>query len=72
MDTNTVLKIIEMLDKRLEIIDQSFEYDPDSEVSIDMGQQVGKQEALEELRDHLQEYIHSLQNAVENDMNRGD
>jgi hypothetical protein len=56
MDTETVYKIIAMIDNRLAVIEESFIIDPDSEVCYDTGQQIGKQDALE-LRNHLQEYI---------------
>lgn len=57
MNTETVLQIIAMIDSRLEIIEESFICDPDREEHIDMAQQVGKEKALEELRNHLQEYL---------------
>lgn len=55
MDTDTVLKIIEMLDARIEAIKPW-----SNTIGITA---VGQ---LEDFRDYLQSYIHSLQNAVEN------
>lgn len=57
MDTETVLQIINLIDNRLEIIEETFIIDPDKEERYDTGQQIGKEKALEELRDYLQEYI---------------
>ena len=57
MNTETIIEIIAMIDSRLEIIEESFICDPDREEHIDMAQQVGKEKALEELRNHLQEYL---------------
>jgi len=57
MDTETVLQIIAMIDSRLAIIEETFIIDPDKEERYDTGQQIGKQDALEELRNHLQDYI---------------
>ena len=57
MNTETIIEIIAMIDSRLEIIEKSFICDPDREVYVDMAQQVGKEKALEELRNHLQEYL---------------
>ena len=57
MNTDTVLQIINLIDIRLEQIEETFICDPDREVHIDIAQQVGKEKALEELRNHLQEYL---------------
>ena len=57
MDTNTVLQIIAMIDIRLEIIEESFIYDPDREEHINVAQQVGKEKALEELKTELQKHL---------------
>lgn len=70
MDTDTVLKIIEMLDSRKnELIgwhDASLDLDNyDNRYKHQM-------QVLCDFKDHLQEYIHSLQNQVENDMNKGE
>lgn len=61
MDTGTVMTIIEMLDRRIELLRPH-----SSTVGVTA---VG---ALEDFKDYLQEYIHSLQNQVENEMNRGE
>jgi hypothetical protein len=60
MDTETVYKIIAMIDSRLAVIEESFIIDPDSEVRYDAAQQLGKEKALEELRNHLQECIENV------------
>jgi hypothetical protein len=65
MDTETVLQIINLIDNRLEIIEETFIIDPDKEERYDTGQQIGKQDALEELRDYLQEYIESQVSQIE-------
>jgi hypothetical protein len=65
MDTETVLQIINMLDTRIAVIEESFVYDPDSDVYYDAGQQIGKQKALEEFRDHLQNYVEGQVNQAE-------
>lgn len=57
MDTQTVFRIIEMIDVRLKVIEESFICYLDRKEPIDVGQQIGKEKALEELRDHLQDYI---------------
>ena len=70
MDTDTVLKIIAMIDARIAECEDFKNSDAldDSQWRFVEGTQFG----LQELSNHLQEYIHSLQNAVENDMNRGE
>lgn len=60
MDTGTVLEIIEMLDKRIE------------EKHEDPLAQVSEYFELTLFRDYLQKHIDSLQNQVENEMNRGE
>lgn len=57
MDTNTVLQIINLINIRLEIIEETFICDPDREEHIDIAQQVGKEKALEELRAELQKHL---------------
>lgn len=74
MDTETVLKIIEMLDARIAILNaEMYEHDKakykqDEDYFLTLAQR----DILEDFSDTLQEYIHSLQNQVENDMNRGE
>lgn len=70
MDTQTVLKIIEMLDKRKNMLlgwhDASLDWNHyDNRYKHQM-------QVLCDFRNHLQEYIESQVNQVENDMNRGD
>jgi hypothetical protein len=57
MDTETLFTIIAMINVKLQLIEESFTYDPDRKESIDMAQQIGKEKALEELKDDLQKYI---------------
>jgi hypothetical protein len=57
MDTETLFTIIAMINVKLQLIEESFTYNPDREESIDMAQQIGKEKALEELKDDLQDYI---------------
>jgi hypothetical protein len=57
MDTETLFTIIAMINVKLQLIEESFTYNPDREESIDMAQQIGKEKALEELKDDLQKYI---------------
>jgi len=66
MDTDTVLKIIEMLDHRTMMLENLTSGMPNSAYHM------GRLEALSDFSDTLQEYIHSLQNQVENEMNRGE
>ena len=70
MDTDTVLKIIAMIDVRIKNITKQ------EEINDARGEEMlwytGGVDALKKLQDHLQKHIDSLQNAVENDMNRGD
>jgi hypothetical protein len=68
MDTDTVQKIIEMLDARISNYELNIK-NPD--VMLVMSD-CGAIKALKEFGDHLQKYKHSLQNQVENDMNRGE
>jgi hypothetical protein len=57
MNAETLIQVVEIIDSRLQVIEESFTYDPDREESIDMAQQIGKEKALEELKDYLQKYI---------------
>ena len=59
MNTETLLQVIDMLDKRIE------------EKHENPLAQVSEYFELMLFRDYLQGYIHSLQNQVENDMNGG-
>jgi len=74
MDTETVLKIIAMLDTRVAILNAQMaehdkaKYKQDEDYFLTLAQR----DVLEDFIDTLQEYIHSLQNAVENEMNRGE
>lgn len=70
MDTGTVMTIIAMLEARIENIIKQEEIDDAR--GEEMLWYTGGVEALQDFKDYLQEYIHSLQNAVENDMNRGE
>ncbi len=57
MYIETLEDVIRIIDSRLKVIEESFIYNPDSDVTYDTGQQIGKQKALTELKDYLQEYI---------------
>ena len=70
MDTGTVIQIIEMLDTRIENILKQEEIDDARGDEIEWYR--GGADALINLKKHLQGYIHSLQNQVENEMNRGE
>ena len=70
MDTGTVMTIIAMFDARIENIIKQEEIDDAR--GEEMLWYTGGVEALKDFKDYLQEYIHSLQNQVENDMNRGE
>lgn len=65
MDTGTVLKIIEMLDARIAKIQQQEEDDDPRGDEITWYRISAR--TLEDFSDHLQGYIHSLQNQVENE-----
>ena len=70
MDTETVLKIIAMIDARIAECEDFKNCDAldDSQWRFVEGTQFG----LQELSNHLQEYIESQVNQVENEMNRGE
>jgi hypothetical protein len=55
MDTETVFKIIALLDVRLEHIEGLFNGEIDED--FDTAQQCGKRDGLEEIRNYLQGYI---------------
>ena len=65
MDTDTVLKIINMLDARIKIAHDTWDMTGDS------GALHAKNE-LKSFQNHLQAYIESQVNQVENEMNRGE
>jgi len=68
MDTETVLKIIEMINHDIAYINGTTEVtDPEKALF-----QYGGVIALAGFRDHLQSYIESQVNQVENEMNRGE
>lgn len=81
MDTGTVLKIIEMLDKQ--IWDITYEHSDlqcfmiaDNYAAAEIKEAgalyKAEKKALVDFRNHLQEYIESQVNQVENEMNRGE
>ena len=70
MDTGTVLEIIAMLEARIEnIIKQEEIHDARGD---EMLWYSGGVDALIDLKNHLQKYIESQVNQVENNMNRGE
>jgi hypothetical protein len=71
MDTETVLKVIAMLDNNLastrdEDVKLYYSFSPEE------NKMLGRRKALEDFRDELQGFIEAQVNQVENDMNRGD
>jgi hypothetical protein len=71
MDTETVLKVIAMLDNNLastrdEDVKLYYSFSPEE------NRMLGRRKALEDFRDTLQGFIEAQVNQVENDMNRGD
>jgi uncharacterized protein YukE len=64
MDTTTVLQIIAMLDTRIAVCEKFFNGETDE--AFDTAQEIGKEKALTEFRDHLQEYIELQVNYAEN------
>lgn len=81
MDTETVLKIIAMLDAK--IFDVTSDYcdlelfmishdEPAFLIKQAKERYQVRKKALVDFSNHLQKHIDSLQNQVENDMNRGD
>lgn len=67
MDTETVFKIIDMLDRRISNYESNIA-NPD--VMLVMSD-VGAIKALKELRNYLQEYIESEVSKAEDQMNEG-
>jgi len=73
MDTETVLKIIEMLEHRLEREDVTIPEDiPTHQYDEVIAYAMGKRDAFIQLKNFLERCIDSQVNQVENDMNRGD
>jgi hypothetical protein len=70
MDTKTVLKVIAMLDQIIEGLNKEFDNSDLYGDQLDwiQGQIIG----FKEFKEHLQGFIESQVNQVENDMNRGD
>lgn len=70
MDTDTVLKIIAMLDARIDEVENELETTDllRYEAEWIQGQIIG----FKDFKNHLQAYIESQVNQVENDMNRGE
>lgn len=70
MDTGTVLKIIAMLEARIDELEQEFETTDLYGYQLDwiQGQIIG----FKDFKNHLQAYIESQVNQVENNMNRGE
>jgi len=70
MDTNTVLKIIAMLDARIDELENELETTDLHGYQLDwiQGQIIG----FKDFKNHVQYYIESQVNQVENNMNRGE
>ena len=70
MDTGTVLEIIAMLEARIDKLKNEFEITDLYGYQLDwiQGQIIG----FKDFKNHLQEYIESQVNQVENNMNRGE
>jgi hypothetical protein len=64
MDTQTVLEIIEMLDNKVKAL--RIEIDESPLQGADLEFEMGMMRGFKEFRDHLQEYIESQVNQVEN------
>lgn len=72
MDTDTVLKIIDMIDAKLESLDETRCLHTRQRNLIKAQEYVDRGCELNGFKIHLIKYIDSLQNAVENEMNRGE
>ena len=76
MNTETVLKIIAMLEREAERIYwtdmKESSLNPDPVFPNAYYEHVGAMKALSDFADHLQEYIESQVDQVENEMNRGE
>jgi hypothetical protein len=66
MDTETVLKTIAMLNHRIQMFENITSSMPNSPYHM------GILKAYSDFREHLQSYIESQVNQVENEMNRGE
>lgn len=67
MDTTTVLKIIEMIDDRLQKNSMDFNSVPWEEMPDEVYyRSIGEESGLTELKDHLQSFIEAQLNAEEN------
>jgi hypothetical protein len=73
MDTETVLKIIEVLENRLKHGDVTIPEDiPSHFYDEGIAYAMGKREAFTQVKNYLEMYIDSHVNQVENEMNRGE
>lgn len=57
MDTETLEKVIGMLNAELQVIEDSYVNESDKEEWFYIGKRVGKEEALQKFRDHLERYV---------------
>lgn len=75
MDTETVFKIIAMIDARIYNISPSIkdktDFTDEFEATLNLGRK-GQRLALRELKEHLQEYIELQVAQVEHAMNQGE
>ena len=73
MDTETVLKIIEMLNATKSFATKEYQEGFECETNREYTAYVnGQCDALNGVINQFQKYMHSLQNQVENEMNRGE
>ena len=77
MDTETVLKIIKVMENRLTHDDMNLDYATDENPDFWEGMpeynfQLGYHRAFYELKNYLEFFIESQVNQAENDMNRGE
>lgn len=68
LDTDTVLTIIQMIDRRIDFYAKYYPINNDKDYQI----AIGKEMALSELQNYLQEYIEGLVTQAENNLNAGD
>lgn len=72
MDTGTVLKIINHINKQIDMINGYALNNKGGLTEVEAIRAIAGRNTLKQLRDYLQEYIESQVNQVENNMNRGE
>ena len=68
LDTDTVLTIIQMIDRRIDFYAKYYPINNDKDYQI----AIGKEMALSELQNYLQEYIEGLVTQAENQLGGGE